>query len=267
MKSPVSTPAQSPPVTPLTDEQKRDHNPEFVLLDPRPISPERWREIAKWHDTFHPVAQEDLPLEEEWQRVNDLINALEDSREALRIAEMRADLAESGTAECTAENARLSRLLEEERAKLVPGSPTERYPTVWAYEMVCAALDSTKKCLEEERRESGRVMMANSGLGELLGEVMFSLSNAWIGDDWQAVRGILDLLEAKSGPKAEAAAPCQRDCQKCGPAVGLWGGICRCTVAPPEYREGDTHCATCKLPFVSGGAGVGLQGEEGGGRG
>jgi hypothetical protein len=107
-----------------------DYDPEFVLIDPRPVSVERYRELAKWHDTFHPIAASNEPLEEEWSRVNDLINALAYTRAALAAAESTA--------------AGLRSRAERAEAQLEPGSPTERYPTVWAYEQVCKVLEESK---------------------------------------------------------------------------------------------------------------------------
>lgn len=49
---------------------------QFELIDPRPISGERYLEIAKWHDCMYPNGQSSPQEEEEWFRVNDLINAL-----------------------------------------------------------------------------------------------------------------------------------------------------------------------------------------------
>jgi hypothetical protein len=72
--------------------------------------------------------------------------------------------------------------------------------------------------LAEEQQESGRLMMNNSGLGELLGDVLHELKEAWAQGEWQNIHHLIEHLKVKAGPAPKLAAPVLQE-GEAGPAL------------------------------------------------
>jgi hypothetical protein len=133
---------------------------------------------------------------------------------------------------------------ERAEAQLEPGSPTERYPTVWAYEQVCKALETTKAAAAglREENEKLRGQLPPEGDGALLWALQrlddyfhegghkaaranlravghnlgFCLDDMGV-DQIVPTDGICPLCDCNSAPHPEPPTPsaCLRDCTAC----------------------------------------------------
>ena len=253
------------PVTPLTDEQKAELKTLAEGATPGP-----WR--STWDDEADPadlnevVVETVAPQEKPYGSV--VVGLLwYDGPHAACTRENSAYIAAANpaaTLSLLAENARLSLLLEEERRKS---------------EQLVDDLERAGQagvCIQQ--------LMLHGTIDTFrAAEMMEALSS----DEWHEYHRL-----GKYTPKPEAAATCQRDCQKCEKAenrtgselldlmlcpsqmpnphkdpnfLGCWGNAeCPCDSKCPE------DCPLYMAPepeAAAAGSGVGLQGEEGGGRG
>jgi len=149
-----------------------------------------------------------------------------------------------------AENTRLSLLLEEERR-------TGGEQPVFV------------QCANKMPEEGKAVLLQPEH--EFMAPAIGRLQHDKHGQYWQVngQRSTRYALENYLGwiylPKKPAAPTCQRDCQKCEKAVSFFPCVACGAKAAPECLGDSCEYSTSVLP--GGGAGVGLQGEEGGGRG
>jgi hypothetical protein len=79
---------------------------------------------------------------------------------------------------------------------------------LWAHIAAHAATieQLQQRVVAAEARE-GQLYEANSGLGELLGDVLHDLKEAWGEGEWVYVQNLIEHLESKAGGPKPAAAP------------------------------------------------------------